>query len=294
MAKDYYQVLGVPRDATPDVIKKAYRKLAVKFHPDKNPGNAQAEEKFKEVTEAYAVLSDAEKRRQYDQFGEAGFHQRYSREDIFQGADLGDIFREFGIGGDDIFSHLFGGGRGRGASFGGRPRAIKGQDFVMALKIPLRQAVTGGEQRIDYSREKQREQLQVRIPPGVESGQKLRVAGKGGPSPTGGPPGDLFLEIEVEPDPLMTRDGDNLLVPVQVPFSGVCLGTTVAVPTLAGEKRVKVPAGMQCGSKIRLRGFGVQVEGRKGDLYAIIEVKVPKTLTSAQLALVEQLKDADL
>jgi len=113
MAKDYYAILGVKKDANADEIKKAYRKLAFKYHPDKNPGNKEAEEKFKEITEAYAVLSDTEKKRQYDQFGEAGFHQRFSQEDIFRGFDAGDIFREFGFGTEDIFSHLFGGGRGK-------------------------------------------------------------------------------------------------------------------------------------------------------------------------------------
>jgi curved DNA-binding protein len=298
MPKDYYAVLGVPRDATAEAIKKSYRKLALKYHPDKNPGDKKAEEKFKEITEAYAVLSDAEKRKQYDQFGETGFHQRFSQEDIFRGFDVGDIFREFGFGTDDVFSHVFGGGYGSRTTFhgAGQPRTIKGQDFVLHLAIPFRQAILGGERRVDYRRDGRAEHLQVRIPAGVESGQKLRVGGKGGKSPTGGPPGDLFLEIEVDADPVFTREGSDLLVRVKVPFSGVCLGTSVEVPTLEGPKRVKVPAGMAGGGKIRLKGFGAphRSKGGKGNLFAIIEVAVPTTLTPAQKALVEKLRDEGL
>lgn len=298
MAKDYYAVLGVPKDATPEAIKKAYRKLALKYHPDKNPGDKKAEEKFKEITEAYAVLSDSEKRKQYDQFGESGFHQRFSQEDIFRGFDVGDIFREFGFGTDDIFGHLFGGSLGGRATFqgAGRSRVLKGQDFVLRLAIPFRQALLGGERRIDYRRDGRTEHLQVRIPAGVETGQKLRVGGKGGASPTGGPPGDLFLEIEVGPDPVFSREGSDLLVRVKIPYSGACLGTSVEVPTLEGSKRVKVPAGMAGGGKIRLKGFGAPHRGKegKGDLYAVIEVAVPTALTPAQKALVEKLRDEGL
>ncbi len=298
MAKDYYGVLGVAREASADEIKKAYRKLALKYHPDKNPGDKKAEEKFKEITEAYAVLSDPEKRQQYDQFGETGFHQRYSQEDIFRDFDVGDIFREFGFGTDDIFSHLFGGaagGRGRTTYFrGGAAQPVRGQDLIMRLTIPLRQAVQGGERRIEFRHDGRTEHLQVRIPPGVETGKRLRVSGKGGTSPAGGPPGDLFLEITVEADPVFTRDGNDLHVKVRVPFSGACLGTTVDVPTLEGSKRVKVPAGLQSGGKIRLKGYGVPVRGAKGDLYAIIEVEVPTAVTEKQKKLLEELSKEGL
>lgn len=296
MAKDYYAVLGVDKTAGTEAIKKAYRKLAVKYHPDKNPGDKAAEERFKEVTEAYAVLSDPDKRRQYDQFGEAGFHQRFSQEDIFRNVDINDIFREFGIGGDDLFSHLFG---GRGGAFrsggfhGGRSRPIKGQDLLLRLVIPFRQAVLGGERQIDLSRHGHGEPIKVRIPPGVETGQKLRVAGKGAPSPAGGPNGDLLLEIEVGPDSQFTRDGRDLSVTVTVPFSGACLGTSVAVPTLEGEKRVKVKAGTQSGSRIRLKGFGIPGQPA-GDLYAVIEVAVPEEVTAEQTNLLEKLRDSGL
>jgi len=299
MAKNYYAVLGVEKSASTEQIKKAYRKLAVKYHPDKNPGDRQAEERFKEITEAYAVLSDAEKRRQYDQFGETGFHQRYSQEDIFRNVDLNDIFREFGFGGDDRFSQLFG-GRGdafrSGAFHTGRARPVRGQDLLLRLTIPFRQAILGGERQIDLTRHGHGEPIKVRIPPGVEDGQKLRVAGKGAPSPAGGPPGDLLLEIEVGSDPLFTREGRDLMVTVSIPYSGVCLGTSVAVPTLAGEKRVKVKAGMQSGSRIRLKGFGVPAHSGQpaGDLYAVIAVAVPTAMTKEQEKLLEKLRDSGL
>jgi curved DNA-binding protein len=295
MAKDYYAVLGIEKSADAAQIKKAYRKLAVKFHPDKNPGDRAAEERFKEITEAYAVLSDQEKRRQYDQFGEAGFHQRFSQEDIFRNVDLNDLFREFGFGGNDVFGQMFG-GRGGGGFHGGRPRPHKGPDLLLRLTIPFRQAILGGERQFDLSRHGHAEPIKVRIPPGVESGQKLRVAGKGAPSPAGGAAGDLLLEIEVGSDPAFARDGSDLTVTVEVPFSGACLGTSVEVPTLDGHKRVKVRAGTQNGSRIRLKGFGVPERrgSAAGDLYAVISVKVPETLTAEQEQLLEKLRDSGL
>lgn len=291
MATDYYSVLGLDRKADAATIKKTYRKLAQKYHPDKNPGDTKAEEKFKQITEAYAVLSDPEKRQQYDQFGAAGFQQRYSQEDIFRNVNLGDIFGNFG-GGEDLFSQLFGGTRRQT----GPRRPVKGQDYSMRISIPFRLAVLGGERRIDYRDNGQVEQIKVRIPPGVEKGSKLRVAGKGGANPAGGPPGDLYLQIDIEPDPIFTREGDDLLVRVDIPYSGICLGTTIDVPTLDSPKRVKVPAGMQPGQKIRLRGYGIAARGKKpaGDLYAVIEVAVPKTLTPEQKKLLEQLKHHNL
>jgi len=229
MGKDYYSTLGVAKTASPAEIKKAYRKLAVKYHPDKNPGDSKAEERFKEISEAYAVLSDQDKRQQYDQFGDAAFHQRFSQEDIFRNANVNDIFREFGFSGDDLFSNLFGGG-GRSHFFAGGQRGpVKGQDYVMNLRIPFRQAIQGGERRIDYKSDQGAEQLQVRIPPGVETGQRLRIPGKGGKSPSGGPTGDLFLELQVDPDPQFSREGQDLTVRVQIPFTGICLGTSVDV-----------------------------------------------------------------
>jgi len=291
MGKDYYSVLGVAKQATSAEIKKAYRKLAQKFHPDRNPDDKQAEERFKEITEAYAVLSDAQKKQQYDQFGDSGFHQRYSQEDIFRGFNINDIFQEFGFGGrgDDVFSQLFGGGR---AHFGGhRQRVVRGQDYTLRLTIPLRQAILGGERHVEFRVGSGTESLKVRIPAGVEDGQRLRISGRGGSSPAGGPSGDLFLDIHVEGDSRFRREGDDLLVDVQVPFSGACLGTSVEVPTLEGSKRVKVPAGMSSGGKIRLKGLGVP---GKGDLFAVVAIEVPKNLDARQRKLLEELGEAGL
>ena len=293
MAKDYYSVLGVDRKADAATIKKAYRKLAQKYHPDKNPDDKQAEEQFKQITEAYAVLSDAEKRQQYDQYGDTDFHQRFSQEDIFRNVNMGDIFGSFGGSGEDIFSQLFGGG-GRGHA----PRQpAKGQDYSMQITIPFRLAVQGGERRIDYRGDNNKvEQIKVRIPAGIEKGRKLRISGKGGAHPGGGAAGDLYLQIDIEPDPIFTRDGKDLLVRAEVPYSGICLGTSIEIPTLDTPKRVKVPAGMQPGQKIRLRGYGVAASGKTpaGDLYAVIEVVVPTNLTPQQKEALEKLKEVDL
>ncbi len=290
MSKDYYSTLGVERTADATTIKKAYRKLAQKYHPDRNPDNKQSEDKFKQVTEAYAVLSDPEKKQQYDQFGDSGFHQRFSQEDIFRNMDFGDIFG--GHSSEDLFSQLFGGaGRGRG-----HRRPAKGQDFSMQINIPFRLAVQGGERRIDYRNDSQVEQIKVRIPAGIENDAKLRIAGKGGQAPNGGPPGDLYLQVAIETDPDFSREGNDLLVRVDVPYSDICLGASVEVPTLDTPKRVKVPAGLQPGQKIRLRGFGVAGSGRRpaGDLYAVIEVAVPKTLSTEQKALLDELRNLNL
>ncbi|MEJ2470464.1 MAG: DnaJ C-terminal domain-containing protein [Desulfuromonadales bacterium] len=298
MAQDYYAVLGLEKSASADQIKKAYRKLALKYHPDKNPDDKQAEERFKQITEAYAVLSDPEKKKQYDQFGDAAFHQNFSQEDIFRNVDLNSIFREFGFGGrDDIFSQIFGGlGGQQGYTRQHRPRPVKGQDYLMRLTIPFRQAVLGGERRVDFDRDGQVEHLQVRIPPGVESGQKLRIPGKGGASAAKGPAGDLILEITVTPDHRFRREGRDLYTTVKVPFTGACLGTSVDVETLEESKRVKVKPGTRAGSKIRLKGFGVPGRpGREaGDLYAVIEIAVPAKLTDEQQRLIEQLQESGL
>jgi curved DNA-binding protein len=167
----------------------------------------------------------------------------------------------------------------------------------MQITIPFRLAVQGGERRIDYRGDNNKiEQIKVRIPAGIEKGRKLRISGKGGPHPTGGAPGDLYLQIDIEPDPIFTRDGNDLLVKAEVPYSGICLGTSIEIPTLDTPKRVKVPAGMQPGQKIRLRGYGVAASGKRpaGDLYAVIEVVVPTSLNQKQKEALEKLKEVDL
>lgn len=298
---DYYKTLGVDKKATAEEIKKAFRKLAVKYHPDRNPNDKSAEDKFKEINEAYAVLSDPQKKEQYDTFGSSGFHKQYSQEDIFRNFDFGNAYKDmgggFGGGGaEDIFSRLFGGGFGggfgRGAGRGGfRAGPQKGSDLEMETDISFRDAVLGSEKVVAFRRNGQREELKVRIPAGVDNGSKVRISGKGGQGEGGGPAGDLFLIIRVLPDPVFSRDGGDLFVERPIPFSAACLGTSLDVPTLEGDKRIKVPAGIQPGTKIRLKGYGVKPPGSnaKGDLYVKINVHVPESLNGEQKKLVEEL-----
>lgn len=294
---DYYKVLGLEKGASADDIKKAFRKLAVKYHPDRNPNDKAAEDKFKEINEAYAVLSDPEKKQQYDTFGSNGFRQQYSQEDIFRGFDFGNAYKDmgggFGGGGsEDLFSRLFGGAFGRGGGRGGfRQGPQRGGDHEMELTVTFRDAAQGAEKQIAFRRNGQREELKVKIPAGVDNGSKIRIAGKGAQGEGGGQPGDLFLIIHVLPDPVFTRDGGDLFVDRSIPFSAACLGVSLDVPTLEGDKRIKVPAGMQPGTKIRLKGCGVKALGSnaKGDLYVKIGVHIPETLNGEQKKLVEEL-----
>lgn len=295
---DYYQVLGLKKGASADEIKKAYRKLAVKFHPDKNPGNKEAEEKFKEINEAYAVLSDPQKKAQYDQFGDSGFHQRFSQEDIFRGFDVGDLFKDKGFGTDDIFSRIFGGGFGGfqqgGGRFAQRPR--KGEDFSMEATVSFREAFSGCEKRIAYMKDGQREELSVKIPAGIENGAKLRLQGKGGSGSHGGPNGDLFLTVKVGGDPVLQREGDDIVVSQEVRFTEAALGSSLDVPTMDGKKRIKIPAGIQPGTKIRLKGLGFprMAGAGRGDLFVKVGVKVPEQLTGPQRQLLEELSEKGL
>jgi DnaJ-class molecular chaperone len=290
---DYYKALGVDKNASPEEIKKAFRKLAVKYHPDRNPNDKVAEDKFKDINEAYAVLSDPKKKEEYDTYGSNGFHKQYSQEDIFRGFDFGNAYKDMGAGGgDDIFSRLFGGGFGRGGSRGGfRSGPQRGGDLEMETEIGFRDAAQGAEKQVAFRRNGRREELKIKIPAGVDNGSKIRLAGKGGQGEGGGPAGDLFLIIRVLPDPVFSRDGGDLFVDRSIPFSAACLGTTLDVPTLEGDKRIKVPAGIQPGTKIRLKGCGIKPLGSnaKGDLYVKVAVHVPETLNAEQKTLVEEL-----
>lgn len=288
--EDYYAVLGLKKGASPEAIKKAFRKLAVKYHPDKNPGDKKAEDHFKEINEAYAVLSDPEKKSQYDQYGSAGFHQRYSQEDIFRGFNAGDIFREFNLGSDDVFSRIFGGGGGFRQG-GGRSMSRKGGDFELELAISFLEAFAGGEKRVTFSREGQKEELSVKIPAGIESGARLRLTGKGGAGIGGGASGDLYLNIVVKEDSNYSREGADIIFPKLITFSQACLGGSLDIETLDGTKRIKVPVGIQPGTKIRLKGLGFPRAGKgtRGDFYVVVQVKVPQTLSSGQKELIERL-----
>ena len=300
MSSEYYSKLGVSKTASDDEIKKAYRKLALQYHPDRNKGDAQAEAKFKEISEAYAVLSDKEKRKQYDTFGESGFHQRYSTDDIFRGADFNSIFSEFGMGGggfEHLFGGMFGGGGRRGG--GGQPqRSTKGQDVEYALQIGFEEAYRGSQRQVDFQlSDGTGQSLRVKIPAGMKDGGKLRVAGKGVASPHGGEPGDLFVQVQVASHPLFTREGDDIYGNLQLKISEALLGASKEVQTLEGDKQVKVPAGVKAGTKIRLKGLGFPKVGKthdKGDFYAIVEVTLPSSLDASQHEAVLRLQDVGL
>jgi len=308
MAEDYYKILGVGKDSSTDEIKKAYRKLALKFHPDKNPGNKEAEEKFKKINEAYAVLSDPAKRQEYDQFGSAdSFKQKFSQEDIFRGFDLNEILRDLGFGfgsqrrqgfsqsKTDPFGGLFGGQGGYGQSYGPMPQ--RGEDLYYNISITLEESVFGTEKKIALQKQNRVEEVNVKIPKGINSGKKLRLLGKGTAGSNGGPSGDLYLEVSILPHPIFARDGNDIYIEKSINFSQAALGTTIEVPTLDGAiKRIKVPPGTQSNTKIRMKGFGVPAvrNSPAGDQYVKISIDVPKRLNDRQLKLVKELAETGL
>jgi len=300
---EYYQILGVAKTATADEIKKAYRKLALKYHPDKNQGDKAAEEKFKEISEAYAVLSDQEKRQQYDAYGSAGFRQRYSQEDIFRNFDLNDILRQFGFGGGfrnasgfnagnfrstggGSFDNIFGQAGARGGCGGGcGPQPTPGNDLTYEMTVTLEDVLHGTEKTVSLRQNGQTQNVSVKIPKGIEDGKRLRLSGKGAPSSSGGPAGDLYLKVHVAEHPVFQREEDDLVVEHRIPFSETCLGAAIEVATLDGKKfNVKVPAGVQQEAKLRIKGHGLPAGpiGHRGDLLVKIAVRIPKTLTPEQ------------
>ena len=292
--KDYYQVLGLKKGASPEEIKRAYRKLALQFHPDKKQGNKEAEEKFKEINEAYAVLSDPQKKEQFDQFGATGFHQRYSQEDIFRGFDVGDLFKDMGLGTDDIFSRIFSSqGEQRSRM---KARKQRGEDFTMDLPVTFSEAYFGAEKRVAFLRGGVREELSVKVPGGVANGAKLRIASKGDSGAGGGPAGDLYLVVKTGLDPIFSRENDDIVVERSIRITEAALGTSLDAPTMEGNKRIKIPAGIQPGTKIRLKGFGFPHMGKttKGDLYVKVNVKVPTQLNEAQKKILEELSGMGL
>ena len=314
--KDYYKILETSKSASPGEIKKAYRKLALKYHPDHNKGDKSAEAKFKEISEAYAVLSDTEKKKQYDMFGAEGFQNRFSQEDIFRGFDFGSIFSEFGVGGggnsQNIFSQMFGGAGGPGkrqyrssgspfghssAGFGGHSQRAKGQDLIYELPVTLEELSRTANKIISYQMDGRQEQVSVKIPAGIPAGHKLRLRGKGEPSPYGGPPGDLFIQISVLAHPVFRRVNDDLYFKQKIKFSESVLGTEIEVPTIDQKTlKLKIPPGTQDNAKFRLKGYGLShmKGGGKGDAYAEISIEVPKKLNKKQESIVKSLKEAGL
>lgn len=306
MAEDYYKVLGVDKKASGDEIKKAYRKLALKYHPDKNPGDKPAEETFKKISEAYAVLGDEKKRKQYDSFGsQEAFNRNFSQEDIFRGFDLNEILRDLGgFGGargrgqrrayenDDLFSQLF-----RNQQYSQQvPR--KGQNLEYNLSITIEDAYSGAEKRISFKKDDSGlNEMTIKIPKGIDTGKKLRLAGRGLPGLNGGPSGDMFINITVAPNPVFTRDGNDIYVHKTITFPQAVLGTSIDVQTLSGEtKRIKIPAGTQNNTRIRMKGFGIPhfKKTGTGDQYVRVTVDIPKNITKKQIELVKKLSEEGL
>lgn len=299
MVSDYYQRLGVARGASQEEIKKAYRKLAKQYHPDVNPGNKGAEEKFKQVTAAFEVLSEPKKRKLYDEFGEDAAKLGWDEKK----AETFRAYRNGGMGnggrgqpggfGGMPFNFDFGGAQAGGVDFdtileqlfGQQPRgraqraARAGDDLTTHLSIGLRDAVLGTERDFHLGGKR----VTVRIPPGVDTGSRVRVAGLGEPGERGGPPGDLFVEIEVQPHPLVRRDEADLSMDLPVTVSEALLGAEVQVPTFSGSGTVTLRPGTQSGTRLRLRGKGVPRlnGGGPGDLYLVVQVKLPEGASEA-------------
>ena len=341
---DYYEILEVGRDSDPEEIKKAYRKLAIQYHPDRNPDNQEAEDKFKELSEAYSILSDQEKRSRYDQFGHAGVSGNGGFPGGFDfSGSFSDVF-------SDIFQDFFGGGRQ-----GNQQRGYRGDDLRYRMAVTFEEAVFGAEKEIIYprltecekclgdgvepghspvvctvcdgngevryqqafftmsrscpgcggrgrivehpcskckgeGREKKQRNLTVRIPPGVDEGNRLRIRGEGDGGLSGGGSGDLFVQIEVQEHPFFSRENEDIICEVPIRMEVAAVGGAVEIPTLEGPTELKIPAGTQPGQVFSLRGKGVprlQGSGR-GDQYVRIKVEVPSKITKKQQQLLEQ------
>jgi molecular chaperone DnaJ len=289
--KDFYQVLGVSKDVSDAELKKAYRKLARKYHPDSNPGDAASEAKFKEISEAHSVLSDPEQRKEYDAIRAMGSGARFTApggagaggfEDVF-GTMFGGPGRQYtfqqGAEYDDLLGGLFGGGRfgqptGGYRGFGG---PTKGRDVTASTTLDFITATKGDQITLQTSDGKP---ITVRIPAGVADGQKIKLRGKGHPSPDGGEAGDIILTVNVRKHPVFERDGLNLRVTVPVTFAEAALGATIQVPTLGGEPvKLRVAPGTPSGRVLRVKGRGVETPKGTGDLLAVVQIAVPSHLS---------------
>ena len=299
--KDYYKLLGVERGTKTEEISKAYKKLARKYHPDLNPGDKQAEEKFKEINEAYEVLKDPEKRKLYDQLGPNWQHgQQFQGEPGYENVHFTFNGKSFdGSGFSDFFETLFGGaaaGGGRGANFGPDPfggfssRPRRGRDVEAELPLSLEEASSGGRRTVTLQMPQGPKTLEVNVPAGIREGAKLRLAGQGDPAP-GGTPGDLFLRVRYLPHPQFKVEGENLHCDVPLAPWEAVLGAKVAVPTLEGQVELNIPAGSSSGRKFRLRGKGLGSGVNRGDLLARVMIKVPAQLSAEERELWQKLAD---
>lgn len=309
MAKrDYYSVLNVARNASADEIKKAYRKLAMKYHPDKNPGDKKAEESFKEVSEAYETLSDTKKREMYDQFGFAGANAGFAGAGAggpggfggFGGFQQGGYQGGFGADNEsfqDIFGDVFGdmfGAKG-GAGFRGQQRRARGADLRYTLNISFEESATGCEKTIHFIRQRngrdETAKLAVKVPAGVKPGQRLRLAQEGDTGLNGGTAGDLFVIINVQEHPLFKREEDDVILEAPVAYTDAILGSHLEVPTLTGKVQLKIPPGTHGGQTFRLKGKGFPKSGGfgHGDMLVKVVVDTPQDLNARQKELLEEL-----
>jgi curved DNA-binding protein len=322
MAEDYYQLLGVSKNAGQDEIKKAFRKLALKYHPDQNKDDKSAEEKFKKINEAYAVLSDSKKRKQYDTFGAEGFSRRFSQEDIFRGFDVGSIFKEFGMGsmfgggrggGGSFFSDIFSGGnrnsRSRqqsssssqnpfgGAGFGGGNfnRQPQSAPSETELHISLEDAVSGSKKRISLDTGNDSETIDISIPKGIGSGQKLRLKGKGPINPMTRQRGDLFCKIIIDPHPHFKTRGKDLVMETEIKLTDMVLGGKIKVTAIDGSTlQLKVPPLSKNNTMMRVKGKGIP--GTKGstdgNLLIRLQAQLPDSVDDTQKKIFEELAAA--
>lgn len=326
MAKDFYKTLGVERSADEKAIKKAYRKLARQHHPDINPNDKNAEAKFKQINEAYQVLSDTEKRKLYDQFGDdydkvaaaggaagagpwaGGVYNAGGGGG--QGVDFSEVFGRgaSGRGGvtfdpsqaGDLFENFFGGRGGRGASTRGagfRRGPVQGEDIEQSIEISLGESIRGTQRTLNLIIEnpanglRETRNVTIKIPAGVREGARVRAAGKGASGEEGGPAGDLYLRIHLAPHPFWKREEDDLRCELPIAFSEAALGATVGVPAPSGELQLKIPAGTQSGQTFRLSGRGVAhlKGGSSGDIFVTAKIVVPKNLNERETELVKEL-----
>lgn len=289
---DYYQILEVSRGASADDIRRAYKKLSRQFHPDRNPDDASAASRFKEVQEAYSVLSDNETRQQYDRFG-SNFRQAagaapfpgYAGGEMPAGFDFSNLF-----GGQVDLESLLAGSRSPR-----RPPVQRGHDITMTIQVPFQVAATGGSHDLDVRRDGRSERLSVKIPVGISDGEVLRLRGQGSPG-QGGPPGDLLVTVQVAPHPWFRREGNNLLLDVPLTVAEAALGARVDVPTLIdGTVILSIPPGTSSGARLRMKekGIGNPQSGRRGDQFVVIRIVVPEETGENMRAIFEQLAESD-
>ena len=299
---DYYQTLGVAKNASDKDIKNAYRKLARKYHPDLNPNDAEANKKFQQLNEANEVLSDAEKRKKYDQYGENWQHgeeyakyeqeQKQSRQQGSYAGGQSQGFEDFGEGEDfsDFFQSMFGQGRGQS---GGKQAKFRGQDYNAELRLALKDVAETHKQTLTVNGKN----IRITVPAGIDNGQTIKIAGHGAPGVSGGPNGDLFITFLIAEDPRFKRNGSDLLANTKLDLYTAVLGGEITVDTLNGKVKIKVKPETQNGTKVKLKGKGMPVykkENEFGDLYITYDIQIPANLTEKQKKLFEELRDSQL